>query len=612
MNATHNMDLSRKIMSLSVGAAVVILTLLVLFFVMKLWQMNMAVPFNYSGDSLLFNQMAKSMIDNGWCMNNDFLGAPGGMNLYDFPQPEILHLLIIKLISLFTGDYAATMNLFLIITYPLTALLSWYVLMELGLSRAGAFVGAILYAFMPYHYLKGQTHIFLAAYYMVPMAMLVVMRIHSGELNFFSSDKKNSSLKIKSIRITSLVITALVSATGIYYSFFSCFFLFIAGTGRSFIEKRISPFMTSLLLIALIAFGMFASLSPSLLYIVRNGYNPSATYRVFHETDLYSLKVTKLLLPVVGHRVEILRYIRDQYNRESSYIYRATEFESDCVSLGIIGGVGLLISLMSLLFFIGGNRNNETTTMRLKHQGALIISAVLLAIPAGFSSFLAPFVNYRIRSYSRIGIFIAFISIYALLIVVDSFYVKHLKDRWKFSVCFGRLSITMNLSKILNVVIMTILLMAGLYDQIGVSAVPDYSATKKEYKNDSRFVTAVERELPRGAMIFQLPYLQFPEIAVPPHHLQNFEYFKYYLHSKKLLWSYGATNGRDTAAWQRRIAQLPMDELVRELKRSGFRAICICCKGYTDGGSDIIRKLQQRVMSPPIISPQGTEVLFPL
>ncbi len=600
---------SRKGMLITSGLGVAVVTLIFLWFVMQLWHMDLAVPFCYSGDSLLFHQMTKSMIDNGWYLHNGFLGAPAGMDLHDFPQPEILHILVIKIISLFTGDYASTMNLFLIITYPLTALLAWYVFMKLGLSRFASFAGAVLYAFIPYHYLKGQIHILLAAYYMIPPALLVVMRVYSGELNFFSSTHAALSAETRNMRISGLVIAVLVSLTGIYYSFFACFFFIVAGAGRSFTEHKITPFLTSLLLSAVITVGLAASLSPSFTYIMRNGYNPDATHRVFHDADLYSLKITKLLLPVNGHRVQFMANIKEQYNRESSFIYRAPDHESDCSTLGLLGGAGFIVSLAALLFFVDGPCSKPVHA-RLRQQGSLNVAAVLLAISAGFSSFVAPLVNFRIRSYSRISIFIAFFSIYAFMIIADHLYEEYMKDRWRTSLRLAGRNIPVNISKILATAAVSILLLAGIYDQTGPSAIPNYAATKKAYKSDGRFVAEAEGILPRGTMIFQLPYLQFPEIATPPHRLLNFEYFKYYLHSKSLSWSYGAVNGRDSAAWQKRVSGLETGEMVREIKRSGFRAICISRNGYPDGGADIIRQIRQYTASQPIISPDGSAVII--
>lgn len=603
---------SKKGRLLACGVLLTAVTLVILYVVMELWRMDLQVPFDYFNDALLFHQMAKSMIDNGWFLENAFLGAPGIMNMYDFPQPENLHHLMIKLISLVTGDYAASMNLFLIVTYPLTTVITWYVLMRLGLSNLASFAGGLLYAFIPYHYLKGQVHITFAAYYMIPLAMMLVMRIYAGDLDFFPGNDAKSSVDERKTRLSSIIIAALVSCTGIYYSFFSCFFLIVAGAGRSSMARKITPLATSLLLSSIIFTGLIVNLSSSLLYMMRNGPNLDATHRAFHDADLYSLRVTKLLLPVRGHRVKLLADVREQYNRESSCISRFTEGESDCASLGVLCGTGFIISLASLLLFIGWGRHDVPSAARLRQQGALIACAVLLATSAGFSSFVAPLVQFRIRSYSRISIFIAFFSLYALMIVIDLLYGRYLKDRWKPSFRAGGRMIQMNLSSLFAAAIMALLVTFGICDQVGRQAIPDYSSIGKRYAGDARFVSMVEQALPRDAMIFQLPYLQFPEITTPPHRLKNFEYFKYYLHSKTVRWSYGATNGRESAAWQKRVSQLPAGELVREVRRSGFKAICISTDGYEDGGAGIIFRLRRFARSPLVVSDDARAVLIPL
>src|SRR6266851_1795289 len=70
-----------------------------------------------AGDLLFFGAMVKGILQNGWYMSNPFLGAPQGSQLYDFPASEGAHVIFIKFLSLFSGDWVVVMNLFYLAGY---------------------------------------------------------------------------------------------------------------------------------------------------------------------------------------------------------------------------------------------------------------------------------------------------------------------------------------------------------------------------------------------------------------------------------------------------------------------------------------------------------------
>ena len=69
----------------------------------------------------------KGLIENGWVLHNRFLGMPAGFDLYDVPIPDNLHFGLIKLISYFAPNSAATVNIFALLTFPLVTIMSLFV-----------------------------------------------------------------------------------------------------------------------------------------------------------------------------------------------------------------------------------------------------------------------------------------------------------------------------------------------------------------------------------------------------------------------------------------------------------------------------------------------------
>ena len=96
-----------------------------------------------------------------------------------------LHFFLIWLLSRWVSDLGTLYNLYYLLTYPLTACTAMLALRRLGLTFPAAAVGAVLYAFLPGHYLRGEAHYFLAAYWMIPLSLLPVLRICAGNFPFY-------------------------------------------------------------------------------------------------------------------------------------------------------------------------------------------------------------------------------------------------------------------------------------------------------------------------------------------------------------------------------------------------------------------------------------------
>lgn len=50
----------------------------ILIWVMKLWLADLHVPFVYTGDALHVSAWIKGIVDNGWYLQNGFIGVPFG------------------------------------------------------------------------------------------------------------------------------------------------------------------------------------------------------------------------------------------------------------------------------------------------------------------------------------------------------------------------------------------------------------------------------------------------------------------------------------------------------------------------------------------------------
>jgi hypothetical protein len=92
-----------------------------------------------------------------------------------------------------TGSVGATVNIFFVLTFAAVAVSMLLVLRALGISRGVAAVIALLYTFLPYHFARGVPHLFLSAYWVVPLAGYLVLRTASRRPPFVADPSTENS-----------------------------------------------------------------------------------------------------------------------------------------------------------------------------------------------------------------------------------------------------------------------------------------------------------------------------------------------------------------------------------------------------------------------------------
>src|SRR3989442_8860406 len=160
----------------------VILSMIGVVIVMQLWQRpDLRLPFVYHGEALYNGMLVKGILEQGWHLSIPALGAPEGLDLRDVPVSDNnLHFALMWPLRLVTSNYARAMNAYFLLTFPLTPLSALYVFRRFGLAVWPALGGSLLYAFLPFHFARGEGHLFLAAYYLVPLAVMVALWIWAG------------------------------------------------------------------------------------------------------------------------------------------------------------------------------------------------------------------------------------------------------------------------------------------------------------------------------------------------------------------------------------------------------------------------------------------------
>lgn len=557
--------------------SIIIITMIILILTLELWDANIYIPLAYDYDILLHFEIIKSLIDGKWFLENSFLGAPFGMEFYDFPLSDTLFIIMFKIISLFTGSFAVIFNVFYLFGFILTSITSFYVMKHFKISYWPAILSSILFTFLPYHFIR-IFHLHLSAYFMVPLIIMIIIWAYKDETPLFfkitSNNKLKFDLKGRKTRI-SILFCILTASSGVYYAFFACFFLFVCILASLFSHDRLKRIISMIILISLLAISVIINIAPSLINNIINGENVLTAARGPAESDVYGLKISQLLIPYSDHGIELMKKVKQVYGQYplngegSSY-------------LGIAGIFGFLV----LIFWIFRNRNINEDRSLLSTLSLLNMSAVLLATIGGFGSLFALFVSPQIRAYNRISIYIAFICLFAFAIVADYFIKKYKKS---------------NSAHIFSVIVVCLLTIFAIWDQSYKSFVPNYESIKIKFNLEKQFFSEIESSLNENDKVFQLPYMPFPE-SPAVYKMTDYEHLKGYLHTNKIGWSYGAMKGRPADDWIKSIAMQDSVKMIESLSYAGFSGIYIDRFGYEDEAVKLETELNDILKQMPLVS----------
>src|SRR5215204_1549505 len=274
----------------------VTLTCLLVILLLRLWRADLHAPFLYQRDALVNLMIIKGVLQHSWWLENPDLGAPFGQELYDFPVMvgDSLHLALIKLLGVFSSDPFLILNLFFLLSFPLVALVSFLVLRQLGISAAVALVCSVLYALAPYHFFRSENHLFLSAYYSVPIGAYLVLSLLSGRPLFTrrASTGGPRLLAWASKRsLVTLILCLLVACAGtVYYAVFTGMLLIAVMVLILVTRRDIRTLIQGSIVLGVIVGFLLLSSLPNLMYELENGPNDEVAVRPVDESEALGLR----------------------------------------------------------------------------------------------------------------------------------------------------------------------------------------------------------------------------------------------------------------------------------------------------------------------------------
>ncbi|HSD27357.1 MAG TPA: hypothetical protein VLL75_08630 [Vicinamibacteria bacterium] len=528
------------------------------------------VPFSYQEDGLVLTVLVKAVAEDG-PLHFTRLGAPFGADFVDWGFGGWLIFLVTTPLVALVGHAGAAINVYWLLTVAAAGVSAAWVFRRLAVPAGVAFVSGVLYALLPWTFYRQVGHIALAHLFVPPLCLLC-LRVAGARAEAFDRGERWITL-----------VACLLQGLDMIYSAFFAFVLLAAALPMGWLKtRRPALARAGALGLLLLAAGAAIPLVPSALYWARHGRNERLAYKTVADADRYGLKLRHLLLPIDDHPLAPFRAVAA---RERAARF-PEENENRDARLGLFGSVGLLALLGLALGRVSGALRGRDEDLDV--PAALTIVALLVAQIGGLGSIFNLLVVPDVRAYNRMSPFIALFAFLATAVLVSRL-TRRLEASAEARPAFLGAGLVA-------------LLAFGVADQVPwASLYATRAGSAPRFAEDEEFVLRLERLLPAGAMVFQLPHASLPVNAPRPPRAP-WDPAKAYLSSRTLRWSFGALLGR-TDPWHRSIEKLPPREMVERLALAGFSGIWVDRRAYprTDEAR-LLDGLSGAVGAPPELS----------
>ncbi len=515
------------------------------------------VPLDYGIDPILSDAKQQFSLVKA-AMDGDFvpflprfirqLGAPYTANWNDFPLVEKFLYLGAGLLARLVGIFVATNSMVLVL--HLLAGAAFYVTCRMFRCRwEWAFAGALAFAFSRYAFAQSLHHLTTVYYWHAPLFVLVAAWIVAG-------------LRFRTPRYYAAAAVAVI--TGMQSPYYTnaflqlvaiaCLALWYRRGWRSVLAPASLVAVTGAVFLAMNVNTFFCN------FVL--GPNPGAVARSFKWLDIYGLKMVDMFVPPPVHGFEPFAELGKSY-------YSQTILPGEVPPGSYLGlaGIGALLWLACVTLVRLFRRPPRPAPMAAFQVGWLL----LYSVTGGVNALLGVFGLLLFRATNRFTV--------VILAIVLIFAVRRLS------------ALTRAWQPAARIAVAAMAALFVLLDQLPPwTTDAEIAQTASVVDSDRAFAANLERRLPNGAMIFQIPIMEFPESPAPG--VSSYEHFRPYLFTEHLRYSFGTVKGRPRDQWQFALAKLPIPEIVNRLEAYGFSAVYIDRRGFADRGAALLDGLK--------------------
>ena len=523
------------------------------------------------------------------------LGAPFAGDWNDFPTVEDFLALFLGMLGRLFGPFAG-LNVGLVIAHVLAALAMFTVALRMSATIGWAGVAGLAFGLAPFLFAQEPHHVTVAYAWHVPLMVLVW-------------EWAGSTAGITRTARRFWPAVAIGAVTGLqnpYYTNAFCQILLLTVACRWWQERSRAALLGGLAPLAAAAATFVTMNLDTWSYAWVHGGNPAAVVREYRWLEIYGLKLVDLVVPPVTHHSAAFAAFATAHRT-------AAPLQDEGSYLGLLGILALGWLAVSSV------RGVVLQSARVPAAAWQVLWIVLCFSTGGLNAIGGAWGITIFRTGCRMSI--------VILAIVLLWAARRLGE-------LERTAAARRPADLVRIVSATAQIAAAIlvfWDQLPrTPSADEISAVAKEVASDREFVAALERSLPAGSGVFQLPVMLFPEGPLPP--LGAYEHFRPALHGDALRYSFGSVKGRPRDAWQAELQSLLLAGAVLDqetgrirfqlenvrravdlLEERGFAAICISRAAYPDRGRGLEDALLEAGHDTPAIrSPAGDLSCIPL
>ena len=433
---------------------------------------------------------------------NHSLGAPFTADFSMAFIPDDLQIEILRIIMHITRNPFVAVNFFYLLTFGLCAVSFLFLTDQFKLTRWLAFPLALSYAWLPYHFTRMDAgHVFLAAYYMIPIGIIYLHRLFtsltSESFSFYPQNRWRKSVYLLGI--------IAVGSSGTYYG---VFFALLCASLILLAPRRNLSLNAIFKRCMMVTSTSFLFISAPLVRIISAQLRGLETVltRSPEESVQFGGSIARLLVP---WGVWLPQKMQPMVS--------PTEFEWNATSL--LGAIGVWLLIFGIASTIAGRtRTNEEQ----QSSRYIFLWAVLFYSTSGISLVFAYGVDSSFRCWNRLSIVIMTLALLT------------------FGLCLRRIRLTARIIGPLMTILVLFTQLTPL-KSAGIGAEPD-QISKEAFTSLQTVAKEIQHRFKPGCMILQLPIMAFPE-GGQVGRVGNGFHFWLPLLTHSFHWSYGAPKG---------------------------------------------------------------------
>lgn len=565
--------------------------------VVRIWNMDLSFPFSYAGDvsGLLINIQAVLREESWW--NFTGFGAPFHTNMWRQMMDAYIPNAIIYFIAKVTQSVGYAVNIYYIMSYGLSSMCAYYMLRKSAVNPIFAVVGSILYAMIPGHFFRNESHIYIGSCFFLPLAIVAAVNLFEGKMCVEQYRTKERLSAKEVIRSNSkeqnlgLLFFVLVSLSTTYYGIFSLMLFTFCAVYCS-VEKRQLRHLFYYIqyVIAEIACVIIIYLPQ----IMANLFDPcmekvKIITRSRGDVEVYAGKFIQFILPVRSHRIPFLSKLTLRYDNS----YPAIGDRSS--SLGFIMSLGFVLGILFCFF------HKEKISKKLEVYGKIELFLFFVSTVGGLGAIVG-MINYNIRCYGRFSFLIGAVAIIISMKIFQEIYFRFLK--WMPN---------KYIRAILPFLCAFLILIIGVLDQTteAMAYTKEFGTSiKTNFENDAEFVSSIESFEGDDANVLVFPVMNAQQsvLARTKDGINtNYNEQMLLMHSQTSNWSIPSKAGEQGERWLNWLQNFDEKIQVQIAAVVDFSGIAIYYGGYEpEELSIILSELNELLGEPVVMHKNGT------